>query len=121
MNISPWTIYLWGQLDTIRGAFGFLGFLLVIFGPMFWCMANDCFEDDSKRIVKRAANIGLIFGVLFGIASIFTPSSKTFAAIVIVPAIANSKPIQKDVPELYEAAVSALKAKLGQQAEQAAK
>ena len=37
------------------------------------------------------------------------PSSKTIAAMVIAPAIANSEVIKRDIPDIYEAAISKLK------------
>lgn len=40
------------------------------------------------------------------------PNSKQFAAIKVLPAIYESKAIQKDLPELYEVAVEFLKENL---------
>ena len=38
------------------------------------------------------------------------PTSNTIAMMVVIPEIAKSKVIQTDLPDLYNAAVSALKA-----------
>ena len=40
------------------------------------------------------------------------PSTKTIAVMYAVPAIVNSKPVQQDLPELYQMGVEALKSQL---------
>jgi hypothetical protein len=43
------------------------------------------------------------------------PSSKTIAAMVVIPEIANSDVIKRDIPDIYEAAIGKLRAELGMQ------
>lgn len=53
--------------------------------------------------------------ILSFLLAVFIPSSKTYAAMVILPKIAQSDVIKKDVPEMYEAAKNLL---LNKKAEQ---
>ena len=60
------------------------------------------------------ARFGLMVKIVFAALLLIgvTPSTRTLAAMYIVPAIANSKAIQKDFPELYDLAIGKLKEQL---------
>jgi hypothetical protein len=134
MTLSPWLVYLWGIIDTVGGTLQFVGAVHVAYAIVIFTIygvksstASDK-EKDEKRYpsiyegaaleaaqiresVKnfpKAGNGKLVVGLVFIGLSAFVPSSKTIAIMVIAPAIVNSKPIQQDLPELYEAAKKAL-------------
>ncbi len=70
---------------------------------------------DEIKIPKKTVFLLLIpFGLLFAGLAVFLPSSNTFAAMVVIPRITESEAIQKDLPELYKAAVEKLKEELAQ-------
>ncbi len=122
MQISPWLIYLWGQVDTWLSVFGFLAGICSIIG-LAGSIVTRLFADSDFPNRNEAGCIRKIFlGILiFGIFSIgvrlLVPNSKTIATMVVLPAIVNSQPIQKDLPEIYDIAIKALKEKLGAEEE----
>jgi len=117
MTISPWLVYFWGQADAIRE--GLLAFSLGVI-PMFVGFGFIAFMvlmiSDRKtnlfKTLKTHLIVVAIVALLSGTASMLLPSSKTISLMVIVPAIVNSQPIQKDIPELYTLGVQALKEKM---------
>ena len=67
----------------------------------------------EKRSKIRVAGItSLLLASVFFFANTFVPSSKTIAMMVIIPEIAHSKVVQQDLPDIYNAAVKALKDQL---------
>lgn len=125
MNITPLTIYLWQLADSLRSGFVGMGVAATIPTIVFclWAAISDKkFSEDDKEYDERVARqrkdalpwiLKLAsLSIVFWSAVIFSPTSKTVAMMVIIPEIANSKVIQSDVPELYNAAVEALKQQL---------
>ncbi len=51
----------------------------------------------------------LVLFFICGTGKMLIPSSKTIAMMYVIPAVANSAPIQRDLPIFYDAAVEALK------------
>jgi hypothetical protein len=74
-------------------------------------------DDELANIVfkiwKRVA-IGFCLSILV---VTLTPSSKTFALMVVLPRLADSQFIQKDAPDIYKLAIDALKKQLQPDAE----
>lgn len=106
-----------GQADTISSALCGLAVAFGICGVIASLVAALVPEveygsaDNMKRFRKFARMLGWV--AAFSITgSVITPDSKTFGMMIVVPAIANSAPIQKDLPEIYNLAVEALKEKL---------
>lgn len=118
MNISPITIYLWQLADNLRDTtfvFGVLAVIAAIIGLIYFTFTRcEPSRDpkDQKRHLMCSFRL-LLFGVLsstfFMSLSTFTPESKTVAMMVVIPEIAHSKVIQQDLPDIYNAAVEALK------------
>lgn len=122
--MNPTLIYFWGIADRVSdflkittiASFAVLGF------GLFVCLMASSFEglDTFKTIMstvgkwfKRVAWTGGITGLLF----VATPSSNTIAMMYVLPEIANSDVVKKDLPEVYEAAKKALLHKLDVPAE----
>lgn len=125
MEISPFTVYLWQQADSIisacSGGYVFtLGFICVVSGLAYLTVNLYIHDTGCKdEFLKHLKSIFLpLFVVtaslvsLAGIGSVFIPSSKTIAVMYAVPAIVNSPAVQKDLPELYQMGVSSLKEQL---------
>ena len=106
MTLSPWIIYLWGLADEIKCLFGISAFLSITV-TIVYCIWKGM-GDGEIRNLKFLKNL-IIISFVLGLSSAFIPSSKTIAIMVVAPAIINSKPIQKDLPELYSVAIEALK------------
>lgn len=104
--ITAWQIYWVMQLDDIRifirFVFGGLAVGIVAFSP-FWLD-----EEDWHVAVKRTA-IGTLLMLFL---SVMIPSTKTAAAMIVLPAITSDKVIETVTPEareLYELAKDALR------------
>lgn len=117
MNISAFTIYLWQLADTLvenaKGAtFGFL-----VAGLIALCLYFAAKQDgkDTAGAWKKWSNRFFAVTTIVFLVATFTPSSKTIAMMVVIPAIANSELVQRDIPELYKAAIGALKEKVSQE------
>ena len=114
MEITAWEIYWVMQLDSIRGvlglAAGLCGTALVLMGAFIPLFMLEW--DDSKflRVFIYLSAPTLAFSVLIGTAGhSFLPSSKTAAAMIVVPAIVNSEAIQDEAGEIYQLAKQALR------------
>jgi hypothetical protein len=115
MNISPLTIYLWQLADNLLRT---LQTLTILTGVSFLIAAivtiiilgeTHDWGDKALKIACRFLAAVFALFILFLTAFTFTPTSKTIAMMIVVPEIANSKIIQKDVPDLYNMAVQAAK------------
>lgn len=108
MNISSLTIYLWQLADNVQTAAFILASLAGGLGIFLWyAWLSEGIED--------AKNASLLSGFFFSVflsAAVFIPSSKTIAMMVVIPEIAHSKVVQQDLPDIYNAAVKALKDQL---------
>lgn len=109
MDISAFSIYLWQQADTIIDAMGgiipAMVLLTIIFHVIAYETGNNGFAFLGTWITPTVAILAVAVIVLM-------PRSKTVAMMVVIPAIAHSKVIQTDLPEIYDMAIHALKAQL---------
>ena len=123
--ITSSQMYWFTRMDPIRELLGCgLGFLSLAAGICFigfaasFCVSHDnC--PDAGRTCRASRNwlLGiLMLASVVGTVRAFIPTTKEMAVIVVVPAIANSDFIQKDVPaeakELYSYAKAFLKEQL---------
>jgi len=102
MTISPLEIYFISLVDKI-GAISevaiFLGCIATAAFLFFWLVgkAESYKSEEDEKTLKRLwrclkfASIGLICSVLI---NTFVPSSKTIAAMYLIPAIVNNEHIQ---------------------------
>ena len=120
MNISPWMIYVIGQADRWQGVAD-LGMLLGVFFLVVACCASATNWDEIPRPVQKCIKILLpmagVFVLCCILMSIFMPSSKTLAAMYVIPKIANNEQLQKDGGEIYRLAVEFAKDKLAKKGE----
>lgn len=111
MSITPLQIYLVLQADTIINTFQVLTVISMVALLILGIFALVCDGDDIAKITKCMKI--LFIPILFcGTASALLPSTKTLAAMIVIPAIADSSVIQKDAPEIYKLAVDRLKSSL---------
>lgn len=111
--MTPFDIYLWQQADTVICILAVPSWITVIVASVIWFVfgAHSPICEDFKLTAKsalKAIKIALPVALLAAL----IPSSKTIAMMVAIPAIANSEPIQKDLPELYQLAKEAIKEQL---------
>lgn len=103
--MTPFTIYLWQIADSVEQSFGMLAVTAIIVSCILWAI----FLVEKMGHLQKPAVIALSVGLTSWALAVLIPSSKTIAMMVAIPAIANSEPIQKDLPELYQLAKEALK------------
>lgn len=106
--ISAFEVYLVMQLDTIAaGALvaclicGVGGLALLFFGI-----------EEGERWAKVSGFFVFSFAALCGLTATFLPSSKTAAAMIIVPALTSEEvvePVAAEAKELYQLAKEALR------------
>lgn len=109
--ITPFNIYLVMQLDSIRDALGALAILVgaaLVLGAFMSALITDgdCFKD---RVWQRwVASLGALM-LLVSAVYAFLPSSKTAAAMIVLPALANNETVREEAGELYDLAKGALR------------
>jgi Na+/melibiose symporter-like transporter len=126
MEISPFTVYLWQQADSLISLFqaasvisalASIALIIAVFAVADCSKYSpkeekDAAESTSKSIFFKGVIPSISLFVLSLTLSFLTPSTKTVAVMYAVPAIVNSKPVQQDLPELYQMGVEVLKAQL---------
>lgn len=114
MNITPWTLYWILKLDDIREAMTGPALLLcgLCLAGNIMCVFISSIHSTTEGERRGAKTVGRLFlpgTVLFILTAIIyplVPSTKQMAAIITVPAIANSEFVTATLPkegrELYE-------------------
>lgn len=109
--MNTFYVYLWTIVDHAREVMGVVsGFSAV--GIFLVCLCSFLEKGDPFELCKGFRKAACIIGATCLILYTLTPSSKNLALIYVLPRIADSKVIQKDLPELYDIAISSLKNKL---------
>lgn len=104
--ITSWSIYWITRLDSLNCFFASSGVVLLIlfiaFVSWIWPLHIDNTinydEEESQekyKRYKRSMIWGISIGVLFLFISVFIPTTKEFAAIYLIPKIANNEQITK--------------------------
>lgn len=119
--MSAWTVYWVLQLDSIRFVFILLAilsvlaaFLTTIFGGMMSTGYGDEEKGNGAKLLGYAKRLWVAFAALL-IAANLTPSSKTAAAMIVLPALTSEEvvgTVKSEAKELYEMAKEALKDKI---------
>lgn len=109
-DLSPWTIYWALQLDTIGKSLTIILVLLVIALALCTSEASCSYStEEYKAKAKQLRNILFGFVVLIGMLNIFIPSSKTVAAMFIIPPVVNNEQVQELPKEVLSFIHSILK------------
>lgn len=126
MTISPFTVYLVLQADSIGSGviatFAVPAATIAIGRIALLTGWADARKEEEKQWNARLDKIpGFKWAVVFACMAILAgslfPSTKTLAGSFIAPAIINSSAVQKDLPELYDLGIAALKAALASKPE----
>lgn len=109
MTISPFELYMILKLDDIRDLFTILAIplwpfcILSAIGFIIWLIVSIPERDNDDvqtlgRVIKKTVLVS--FGALFVIVLLqaVIPTTRQMAAILVIPAIANSEFMQKDLP-----------------------
>lgn len=126
--ITPWEIYWVLQLDSFGAALSFVVSASILVSaaliavslffaadtPSAWCAEENkaaAIRHNQVAPILRKAGIRIL---VFIVAPLFTlavllPSTKTAAAMIVVPQIVNSPTIQHEAGDLYNLAKEALR------------
>lgn len=102
--MNAWTIYWVMQLDSINSGVALLTFFGCLACPFLWLYVLEETEGLGARVLATFASF---FAAVLVALAILLPSSKTAAAMVILPAIANNEQVQKEAGDLYALAKQA--------------
>jgi len=106
--ITATNIYLWGILGRVEVVLilAMIGTgLASLFTTMAWLVEGFDLENRVRLKVYAAFVVSMLL-------TVFVPSRETFAAMYVLPAIAKSEAVQKDLPEVYSMAVDFMKKQL---------
>lgn len=117
MNIDATTIYLWQLADQVCLISQYAkntAFLMSMLSTMALVVSTCAGEETAhvRPLFKRAAMLSYIGLIISSLLFTFVPTSKTVAMMVVVPEIVKSKVVQEDLPDIYNAAIGALKGAL---------
>lgn len=102
-------IYLVMQLDSLSAGLIIIGLLCICWALVTAAHADGSLFGDEEKAGYRRARRRLYTGLITIAIVIFIPSTKTMAAMLILPQIANSETIRAEAIELYQLAKDALR------------
>lgn len=98
--ITPLDIYLVSQCDRLAMLLSVVGAGGFLFALIFFVMSmDDHLGEDVDRRLRRQAEKLFVMACVAWFLFTFAPSSRTVAAMVVVPKIVNSDVMQKDIPD----------------------
>ena len=108
--MTGFEVYVIMQLDSVIASAGVLAGVLV-FGTLFFVSFNLLVNEDMSVVTKNKALLRKLAYLIGGLLLVntFLPSTKTAAAMHVLPAIANNETIQNEASEIYQLAKQALK------------
>ena len=93
MTLTPSMVYLAGIADPLRALLTVLTIVATASAIIcLWVMAND---NVPIKVVEKVAVRTTVCAVVFGLLTALTPSTKTIAAMYVLPAVVNSETVQK--------------------------
>ena len=100
MSITPETIYWVTRLDAVKDALGasviVCIFIFVLSLGVSGLAGNDLEDHPVLRtLFAMGIVIGLLGAPVAGIATTFIPTSKEYAAMLVVPRVANNETVQE--------------------------
>lgn len=110
MTITATTLYWITRLDSLCALLAFvvivgiIGFIITLMASFI----NEPFGEERTPYFRWGKRFSIAVFVAFLIGC-FVPSSREMAMFYVVPHIAESDVVKRDVPELYDMGVSALK------------
>ena len=120
--ISAWDVYWVMQLDSIRGVATFClvaAGVAAAVGLAFAPLLSDMIDGGWGALGKVAKRLFAFVIAPCALCVALLPSSKTAAAMVVLPAVANSETVQTEAVDLYRLAKKALADAIGEEPEAA--
>jgi hypothetical protein len=99
--ITSWDIYWITRLDAINTTFCVTWAIILIvalFSPLIYITLDDM--SGNKKVFWKGVKISVVVFLVAIMMQVFTPSTKEFAAIYLIPKIANNEQVQR-VPDNF--------------------
>ena len=112
-----WQVYLWTRVEAVHIVLLFIATASAVgylFLKIFQIINEDLEDEGSASLLGKYARKCFVVMLIFTPFALACPSRNDFALIYVLPKIANSTVMQKDVPEVYDLAVKQLKGMLGE-------
>lgn len=104
--LSAWDVYWVMQLDNIGAFFTLVTIVPVVgafVGLVVMPLTLDYVDDDHWPLIRKVLTRLLLFVWLpAGLVSVFIPSSKTAAAMLVLPALTSDAAVETIAPEARE-------------------
>lgn len=122
--ITESSLYWMTRLDEIKSLLAGIGiltsfitivFLLIGVASIIVCYVETpekAKTDTGVKTLKKVCYFSalvLFLGIVLNISNVFIPTTKQYAMIKVIPAIANDPKIQQEASEIYDMAKQALK------------
>lgn len=108
--MTPSQIYWVLQLDSIVAGCIILAVLTAVLCVVMTIIT--CANDFDSLIAPLLAAFNMLLMVTFIIAASFIPSTKTAAAMYVIPRVVNNEVIQADMLEIYKLGMDKVKSVL---------
>lgn len=103
MTITPFEMYWITRASAIGMFFTIVALATAGLFVLSWYIYEEerkwGYDDDWERFFKKSRKVLILGLILSTIGAIFTPRTKDFAAIIVIPAIVNSEVAQENVPK----------------------
>ena len=106
MNLTT-LIYFYGIVDKIITISFALSIISFLFGSLL--IIESDYNSKSEETFQKSKKPLRFVGFFSLLIAVLTPSSSTIAQMAIIPKLVESDAVKKDLPELYDIAVDALK------------
>lgn len=110
--MSALLIYLVGIVDSIKNLLLICTICLAVYSLVAKILNVENCSEKGDDDYTGGGKASLISAIILSLILTFIPSSKVLATMIILPEIANSEVIKKDLPEIYNLAVEKLKTEL---------
>ena len=95
MMLTSSMVYFAGIADSVRVFFAFLVVVNMVAAVVFFILSVDISDDIPKKTTIKGITTAAVFAMLFAFLAAITPSTKTVAAMYVLPAVASSEAVQK--------------------------
>lgn len=106
--ISAFEIYLVMQLDSILTGLILITLASSVSAGAFALAGFGGFHGKDERCILAAKRLLATATIALGL-SVVIPSTKTAAAMIVIPAIVNNEKVQAEAGDLYELAKAAMR------------
>lgn len=111
--MTAWDVYWVMQADSVRWSFAAIAVLLgIVTLSTAFCAADEDEPEDVRASSNRISWMALFGLFVVAVCGMMYPTTKTMAAMYVLPKLANNEQLQQDAGDVYELAIQAIKEQL---------